>query len=140
MYPKRRKPIAHKAGVICWNACQGQILLVRQVNGRYSIPKGKAKPWEHLRQTAIRELWEETGIYTQNLHGPTWGKNTKPGVRIYLYWTIVETATAKSQLPLAHDISKTVWVEPDEALRRLRNEQKTILKRWFTQQNRNLHK
>lgn len=40
-----------------------EILLIQDSKGRWTIPKGHIEPGETARQTAIREIGEEAGLY-----------------------------------------------------------------------------
>ncbi len=61
---KRRMRWVRAAGCIVSDDA-GNLLLIRR-NGRYDLPKGKVEPGETLRQAAIRETLEETGIAVKN--------------------------------------------------------------------------
>lgn len=53
------------AGVVCWRVVDGKprVLLVhRTVHKDVSLPKGKLDPGETLPETAVREIFEETGL------------------------------------------------------------------------------
>lgn len=53
------------AGVVCWRIVDGKprVLLVhRTVHKDVSLPKGKLDPGETLPETAVREIFEETGL------------------------------------------------------------------------------
>lgn len=55
------------AGIVAIHG--GEMLLVKQANkNHWSIPKGKSKKHELLKETAKRELEEETGIKLDTLH------------------------------------------------------------------------
>ena len=53
------------AGIVCWRIVDGKprVLLVhRTVHKDVSLPKGKLDPGETLPETAVREIFEETGL------------------------------------------------------------------------------
>lgn len=53
------------AGIVCWRVVDGKprVLLVhRTVHKDVSLPKGKLDPGETLPETAVREIFEETGL------------------------------------------------------------------------------
>jgi 8-oxo-dGTP pyrophosphatase MutT (NUDIX family) len=54
----------HSAGAVLYTVIDGQrrYVLVREKNGSYGLPKGHVEPGETLAQTALREVWEETGV------------------------------------------------------------------------------
>ena len=41
---------------------KGQILLIKHNEGHWSFPKGHMEEGETEKQTALREIWEETGL------------------------------------------------------------------------------
>ncbi len=54
----------HSAGAVLYTVLAGQrhYVLVREKNGSYGLPKGHVEPGETLAETALREVWEETGV------------------------------------------------------------------------------
>lgn len=44
------------------------ILLLKKYNGDWVLPKGRIKPGEALPETALREVFEETGVKAEILH------------------------------------------------------------------------
>ncbi len=54
----------HSAGAVLYTVLDGQrqYVLVREKNGSYGLPKGHVEPGETLAETALREVWEETGV------------------------------------------------------------------------------
>src|SRR5271157_2273459 len=77
----------HKAGIaLLQKSGQGtEVLLVRQANGRWSLPKGKRKKGETIKQAGLRECLEETGREAQALQFVGWGVNSRKHVRFYLW-------------------------------------------------------
>ncbi|GAA4266537.1 NUDIX hydrolase [Frondihabitans peucedani] len=52
------------AGAVCWRLVEGRVrvlLIHREYNHDVSLPKGKVDPGEATPQTAVREVFEETG-------------------------------------------------------------------------------
>ena len=45
-----------------------KVLLLRKINGDWVLPKGKIEAGETPDQTAVREVFEETGIHGEILH------------------------------------------------------------------------
>jgi 8-oxo-dGTP pyrophosphatase MutT (NUDIX family) len=60
---ERKTPIAPSAG--CFHLDGQSLLVVKQLNGKISIPGGNADARESARCTAHRETWEETGLNLQ---------------------------------------------------------------------------
>lgn len=63
MQAKIERPIP-AVGVVCWR--DDEVLLIRRGReprkGQWSIPGGKVERFEFLKDTALRELREETGV------------------------------------------------------------------------------
>ena len=74
-------------GTLVFLVCQSEILLIRKKTGhgrgQINVPGGKIEPGETIQQCAIREMWEEVGIYVRepelcaevrfvDLVGPQW--------------------------------------------------------------------
>jgi 8-oxo-dGTP pyrophosphatase MutT (NUDIX family) len=55
------KPVVSSGGVI--QNSKGEVLILRRKSeGTWVLPKGRVEPGEDLRQTALREVEEETGL------------------------------------------------------------------------------
>lgn len=55
----------YAAGAVCWRVDQGRVKVLVLHRGQrrdVSLPKGKVDPGETLPQTAVREIFEETGL------------------------------------------------------------------------------
>ncbi len=72
-------------GAVVFTRENGEIryVLVRQRSGQYSFPKGHVERGESEKQTALREIWEETGLHPEILEGfrdvETYELPKKPG-------------------------------------------------------------
>jgi 8-oxo-dGTP pyrophosphatase MutT (NUDIX family) len=79
--------VKHKAGIALLQKAgqETKVLLVQQANGRWSLPKGKRKNGESIKQTGLRECREETGQEAQALEFVGWGVNSRKHVRFYLW-------------------------------------------------------
>ncbi len=64
-----REPTA--GGVVFRHNDKGgiEILLIQDAKDRWTIPKGHVEPGEHAKQTAEREVGEETGLKEMSVHG-----------------------------------------------------------------------
>ncbi len=56
----------HIAGGVVYNPTHG-VAVVNQNNNSWSLPKGHVEHGEEPKDTAIREIWEETGIPIEKL-------------------------------------------------------------------------
>ncbi|MCC8063481.1 MAG: NUDIX domain-containing protein [Clostridiales bacterium] len=61
----------HSAGAVLYRQEAGarRYILVQEYNGDTGFPKGHVEPGETEEQTALREIWEETGVHA-TLAGP----------------------------------------------------------------------
>jgi len=57
-----------KAGVIIYDAKTSRILIIRSYYKKFGFPKGSIENDEDMKNAAIRELKEETGIILNTLH------------------------------------------------------------------------
>lgn len=70
----------------------GKNLIVEQVGGDYSLPKGKIEPGETEKEAAVRELQEEIGVefpkelLPDEFHTITWFKENK--FKVYNYFVV----------------------------------------------------
>ncbi len=129
---KRRMRWVRAAGCIVSDD-SGNLLLIRR-NGRYDLPKGKVEPGETLRQAAIRETLEETGIQVVSCPDAaaslsTFGFQLSTPIKTYhiynLYggwhlkqtsWFAARAAGVRPQgTPQGEEgITDILWVSPDQ--------------------------
>ena len=109
-----------------------RVLLIRHEHGRHiSFPKGHVEPGESERQTAEREILEETGVRV-NVDTRFRAENrymARPDVEKLVVFFI---AVAREQTPVAQEgeVAVAEWVEVGEAANRLTYEQdRRILRR-----------
>ena len=96
----------------------GQVLLIFR-RGSWDLPKGKKEKGEKRKQTAIREVQEETGI--QNLAilsslPDTYHvyRTSRERVLKLSYWYIMETSESKLTPQLEEDIEIAKWVNIED--------------------------
>ena len=110
------------AGAVLWRhgANGPQIALVhRPKYDDWSYPKGKTKTGEHVLRTAVREVWEETGIWPilgRRLPAREYEKDGRP--KRVEYWAATAGETADEFEP-NDEVDRVEWLPLAEARRRL---------------------
>ncbi len=111
------------------------VLLLRYPQGHWGFPKGHVEEADAgLRETALRELEEETGIRDAKVIG-TWSKTTeytysRRGIKQEkeVHWFPAKTNTF--DVTLSHEHTDYMWVEVDEARDWITfSEEKEVLRR-----------
>lgn len=121
----------HSAGGVVLHP-NGNILIVQQRDGSWSLPKGKLKEGEYPREAALREISEETGVldlklikllgsYSRYALTNTGGENTDRLKRITVYLFTTTAAQEQSVRPMDSRISEARWVHIEEAATMLTN-------------------
>ncbi len=112
----------HSAGGVVLHP-NGHIIVVRQRDGSWSLPKGKMKEGEDPREAALREIAEETGItdlklvkllgsYSRYALTNTGGENMDRFKRITIY---LFTTQQEELRPIDRRIPEARWVTKEEA-------------------------
>ena len=107
-----------------------KVLLVKQVDGHWGFPKGHVEENETEKETAIREVYEETNLQVE-IFSDFYKKVTYSPRENVMKDVIFFLARPKSidTKPQEAEISKVEWVSFDEALNILTYEDtKNILK------------
>lgn len=111
-----RKEIS--AGGVVYRQKDGvlQIQLIQDRYGKTSLAKGKMEAGETIEQTALREIWEETGIVGKIIspvdiiaykyNHPEYGVVDK---EVHYYLVEAEEGTLKAQVEEINDVE---WYEP----------------------------
>ena len=121
-----------KAGIALLqkNGHRTEVLLVKQANGRWSLPKGKRKTGESIKQTGLRECLEETGREAQSLRFVGWGVNSRKHIRLYLWKSEAYRLSPEHGgrwRPRKREILRIAWVSLVQAQQMLKPWQATLL-------------
>ena len=123
-----RYRLKHKAGIALLRPAPTgpEVLLVQQVNGHWSLPKGKQKHGEAIKQTSLRECREETGYEAADLHFVGWGVNSRKHVRFYL-WKSNAPVSCQAPSLRRREIRQIAWFALAQAQRLLKPWQRHLL-------------
>jgi 8-oxo-dGTP diphosphatase len=97
-----------------------RVLLVHRPRGDWTFPKGKADPGETDRETALREVEEETGLrcVLGDPAGETRYTDAAGRPKVARYWLMTPSATGHEWRP-NREIDRLHWCTRDEAARLL---------------------
>lgn len=104
-------------GGLVMNA-KGEVLLIFR-RGSWDLPKGKKEKGEKRKQTALREVQEETGIHNLSLHSAlpdtyhTYRINKQRILKLS-YWYLMETDEHNLVPQTEEDIEIAKWVKISE--------------------------
>lgn len=109
-------------------------VLVKQRSGRYCFPKGHVEGAETEQQTALREIWEETGIRPQILPGfresESYEVSKNPGTMKDVFYFLAEYDGQSFDPPVTQEIQEIRLCSFQEALELLPTEsRKEILRK-----------
>ena len=98
---------------------KGHVLLVQGYHG-WSFPKGKIESGETLEETAIREIWEETGIRIEvDNHFRAVVPSAKPGDTRTVTFFLGRSLEGMKE-PIPDEVEYAEWVPVDKALELVR--------------------
>ena len=116
----------YAAGGVVWRLVEGKltVLLIHRTAYRdLTLPKGKVDPGETLAETAVREIFEETGIHVSLGIPVGVSRYRMPNKRekIVHYWSAEATDVAirTSAFVPNREIAAIEWMTPKKALKRL---------------------
>ncbi len=96
---------------------QGRVLLIQRAHepqkGKWAVPGGKVEPGESMRDTAAREVLEETGLVVEPGEVVWVGEIIEPGFHMVLI--DFAARVVGGQLDHSDDASDVRWVTLEEA-------------------------
>jgi 8-oxo-dGTP pyrophosphatase MutT (NUDIX family) len=122
--PVVSRPTVLAAGGVLWrrDSANPEVALVhRPEYDDWSLPKGKAKPGEHLLVTALREVSEETGYrprigpYLTTVRYPITSRGRR-ATKIAAYWSM---RCSGGSFGASREVDEMRWLPLDEAANRL---------------------
>ncbi|MBQ4514996.1 MAG: NUDIX domain-containing protein [Anaerolineaceae bacterium] len=106
-------------------------ILVQQRSGRYCFPKGHVEGNETEHQTALREIWEETGLRPRFIPGfresETYEVRKAPGVFKDVIYFLAETDELPAHPPVSDEIHEIRLCSYEESLDLLPTESRRII-------------
>ena len=118
------KPVTSAGGVILNS--QGKVLILRRrTEGTWVLPKGQTEPGETLRQTALREVREETGLKNLMIVREIglvryvffWRPDNVNYRKTVHYFLMKVQDGGESGIVLEPDFSEHSWIQADEAVK-----------------------
>ena len=107
---------------------KGRVLLVKNRRGRWTLPGGRATQTEKVRETAKREVMEETGlkvVLRDRISGNHVRHHRRPCDRCIVF----EASIKKGEPKPKREIIEVVWVKLDKAPRKLRSFRRKEIRR-----------
>lgn len=129
-------PYIQAAGGLVWRETKAgkELLLIhRKRYGDWTLPKGKREGSESLRETAVREVIEETGyrIRIQGFAGAV-AYDVQGMPKVVLYWHMEPVGESSSALDT--EVAEVVWLPVLKALEKLQYPlEKTLIEALITQ-------
>jgi 8-oxo-dGTP pyrophosphatase MutT (NUDIX family) len=124
------------AGAVLWRpgADGPEVALVhRPKYDDWSFPKGKAKDGEHVLHTAVREVWEESGVWPvlgRRLSSLEYEKDQR--TKHVDYWVAISRGGGDGDFTPDDEVDRVEWLPVRDAERRLSYEHDADLLREFT--------
>lgn len=131
------EPIFAAGGLLLRAGSEGTELAVvhRARYEEWGLPKGKPADEETLRETALREVREETG-YAARITGFAGAIDYLVGdaPKVVLFWTMAPAEGSRFQP--SEEVDRVEWLTPSKALDRLpHQEERGLILRWQRQES-----
>lgn len=122
---KEKIPVCKAGGGLVYNK-KGEVLFIFR-NGKWDLPKGGIEKGEEIRETAMREVEEETGVGRLSINRKlqktyhVFKRNGKYKLKV-THWFEMHSDFVGVPMPQANEgIEKAVWLKPDEIKEALKN-------------------
>jgi 8-oxo-dGTP pyrophosphatase MutT (NUDIX family) len=120
------KPVTSSGGVIM-DSENRVLVLHRKQEGTWVLPKGRVEPGESLRQTALREVEEETGLKSLRIVREIglvryiffWRPDNVNYKKTVHYFLMRLNGAPANELKLESDFSECAWSPIGEAVKQL---------------------
>ena len=96
------------------------VLLLKKFNGDWVLPKGRVEKGEDIRDTALREVWEESGVKAEIIKyiGMVYYtyKNSKENETVYktVHWYLMKTNSMESIPQKKEGFAEATFVHIDK--------------------------
>lgn len=112
------------AGGVTYRHCKAgiEILMVLDMFGRWTLPKGRVEPGEEPDEAALREIREETGIRGRIVtvlspaHYSYYCSHRRASIDKRVEYFLVEAVGDDSPRPQLEEIKAVKWVRGDEVV------------------------
>jgi 8-oxo-dGTP diphosphatase len=112
----RRRPVSRRDRGESARIPVELLLIHRPSYDDWTFPKGKTDPGECLQETAVREIWEETGITARLTHPlPQVRYRTSSGTKVVSYWVARQADRTESTFSPNKEVDEIRWVRPRDA-------------------------
>ena len=138
---RNKNKVIEAAGGVLWKKTSSGCKLAiihRQRYDDWSLPKGKREPGEGWEQTALREVWEETGCKAtlgEFIGSASYVIHHSVRPKVVLFWHMHTESTNSFQVN--DEVDHIKWVSPKKALKLLSyQDEREIVRKAAKQLNR----